>query len=253
MCVIIQGNKKDITDQILETCFVSNKDGFGLMYIDKNNNLIVEKLYTKKLSKIKKVFKKHLPNIISNVALHFRFTTVGTTNNFNSHPFKVLEKSKGDLYDLSLMHNSPAISRLEIDKTKSDTFHFVEYYLKPILKANPYLIDNKTFIDDLAKIINAHCDTRVLLLENKNNLFHLLGHWQEAQSLNVSNSTLNPPVYAGKYTSRAWDWDDDYNIQNNAIDWYQQTKKKQDQYFDDLKPYGYSPKNKKKKKLKYKI
>jgi predicted glutamine amidotransferase len=249
MCVIIQGNKKDITDQILETCFISNRDGFGLMYIDQNNNLITEKLYTKKLSKIKKVFKKHLPNIISNVALHFRFTTVGTTNNFNSHPFKVLEKSKGDLFDLSLMHNSPAISRLEIDKTKSDTFHFVEYYLKPILKANPYLIDNKTFIDDLAKIINAHCDTRVLLLENKNNLFHLLGHWQEAQSLNVSNSTLNPPVYAGRAIASAWNWD----TEDNNLQWFNRMKKKEDTYFSDLKPYGYLPKNKKKKKLKYKI
>lgn len=246
MCVIIQGNKNDITDQIIETCFISNKDGFGLMYIDQQNNLITEKLYTKKISKIKKVFKKHLPNVVKNIALHFRFTTAGHTNNFNSHPFKVLEKSKGDLYDLSLMHNSPTITSLEIEKNKSDTYHFVEYYLKPILKNNPLLIDNKSFTDDLAKIISAHCDTRVLLLENKNNLFHLLGNWQSAKNLSVSNSTLNP---VSRYTSSAWDWDSDYNIQNNAVDWYTRTKKKQDEYYSDLRPYGITKKYKYKNKI----
>ena len=41
---------------------------------------------------------------------------------------------------------------LEIEKNKSDTYHFCEYYLKPILKNNPTLIKNESFLNDLESI-----------------------------------------------------------------------------------------------------
>ena len=103
MCIIIQGNPKDIKKSILKNAFRNNPHGFGLMYL-KNNTLIEEKILPKNFKQIKKLFQKH-KNETEEIGLHFRFSTNGIKSKINSHPFSVLNPSHK--YKMSLMHNSP--------------------------------------------------------------------------------------------------------------------------------------------------
>lgn len=247
MCVIIQGKFNRIKNDIIEKSFTRNPHGFGLMFLDKKNNLVTKKFYTKRINKIKKELKlieKDL-NKSKSIGLHFRYNTAGLTNNFNSHPFKILDKSKGDKFDLALMHNSPTITTLEIEKNKSDTYHFCEYYLKPILKNNPDLILNESFISDLTAIINTHIDSRVLILENKTNSFHLLGDWKQARKLNVSNNLLDEYKFT-KWQNQKYKFDDDslgLDIRPKLTTYEDMISFNENKILnDDLKPYAQNKK-----------
>lgn len=68
------------------------------------------------------------PHKMKACVLHFRIATHGETNAANTHPFKVTER-------LGLVHNG-IISNVtcDINKKMSDTWHFVEKYVKPLHK-----------------------------------------------------------------------------------------------------------------------
>ena len=108
MCLIIQGKPKHFTKEIIKKAFNGNPHGFGLMYLCKDTNrVITRKFFTKKINKILKTCKEHFKKA-DEIALHFRITTNGNTNNKNCHPFQVLNNDN-DRADLFLMHNSPRL------------------------------------------------------------------------------------------------------------------------------------------------
>lgn len=216
MCLIIQGSPKKFNREIISKAFQRNSDGFGLMYIDKKSKRIVsKKFYTKKLNKILKTFKTHSKNC-DQIALHFRITTNGNTNNKNCHPFSVLN-ADNDRIDVSLMHNSPMLPAPLLSDAFSDSYYFSKIILRPILKNNFKLISNKSFLDCLEKIIQAECDSRVLLLNTFNNEFIKLGTWHDHNGLSYSNDLIIPskvweyksyPRYTVQPSRPIWsDWD----------------------------------------------
>ena len=189
MCLIIQGNPNKINRKIIEKAFKQNPHGFGLMYISKDTQRIVsKKFFTKKLNKIVKTFNQH-KNKCDEIALHFRITTNGNTNNKNCHPFKILE-SENDKIDCSLMHNSPRLPSPLLSDQMSDTYYFSKIILRPILKNNYKLIDNEKFIDCLDTIAQAETSSRVLLLDTYTNSFQFLGQWHEHNGLKYSNDLI---------------------------------------------------------------
>lgn len=197
MCLIIQGNPKKFNREIISKAFIRNSDGFGLMYIDKKSKRIVtKKFYTKKINKILKCFKSHSKNC-DQIALHFRITTNGNTNNKNCHPFQVLN-ADNDKIDVALMHNSPMLPAPLLSDQFSDSYYFSKIILRPILKNNFKLISNKSFLESLEKIIQAECDSRVLLLNTFNNEFIKLGTWHDHNGLSYSNDLIIPSKWEYK-------------------------------------------------------
>lgn len=217
MCIIIVGKPEDITDKILLKAYNGNKDGFGLMY-SKNNKIITEKFLPKKFKSVLKSFKRHAKNT-NQIALHFRFATQGDKNNFNSHPFCILNKKLGDNFDLYLMHNSPLLPAPILDNKKSDTYFFSRYILKPIVKNKPDLIFNESFIKSLNKIINSETNSRVLLLNSLNNNFEFLGDWSEYKNLKVSQ-TYSIQDYESTITYSKNSNLNDYNFKSYTYDDY---------------------------------
>ena len=215
MCLIIQGNPKKFNREIISKAVIRNSDGFGLMYIDKKTKRIVtKKFYTKKINKILKTFKTHSKNC-DQIALHFRITTNGNTNNKNCHPFQVLN-ADNDKIDVALMHNSPMLPAPLLSDQFSDSYYFSKIILRPILKNNFKLISNKSFLESLEKIIQAECDSRVLLLNTFNNEFIKLGTWHDHNGLSYSNDLIIPskweyksyPRYTVQPSRPVWeDWD----------------------------------------------
>lgn len=199
MCVIICGNPNNIKTEYLKNAYEKNPHGFGLMYL-KNKKIVAVKYLPKNFKQVLKTFDKH-KNKTNQIAIHFRLATVGYKNNFNSHPFFITnEKLFGDTFDCALMHNSPLIPAPLLSEKYSDSYYFSRYILRPILKNKPELILNQSFLNALDKIINAECDTRVLLLNNKNNSFIFLGEWHDYKNLKVSN-TYSLENYFGNSTT----------------------------------------------------
>lgn len=190
MCLIIQGKPKHFTKEIIKKAFETNSDGFGLMYLDKSNRVVAKKFYTKKINKILKVFKEHSKRC-DEIALHFRISTNGNTNNKNCHPFQILNNDN-DRADCFLMHNSPRLPSPLLTEKMSDTYYFSKIILRPILKSNYQLLDNEKFIECLETIAQAECDSRILLLDNFTKSFQFLGQWHEHKNLKYSNKNIIP-------------------------------------------------------------
>lgn len=160
MCLIISKPKnKHFPLDDLECAYYTNSDSFGAMWVQ-DGHVQVEKLSTpKNFDDVKAMYERHADK---NVAYHLRFTTHGKTNNINCHPIQVLNKNKHGR-DLFMMHNG--ILGVDIKKPNlSDTWHFVQNYLKPCLISNPRLIYHKNFQEMLSKTIGAH--NKLLFLDN---------------------------------------------------------------------------------------
>tara|TARA_R100001530_G_C4315227_1_gene154162 strand:+ start:629 stop:2026 length:1398 start_codon:yes stop_codon:yes gene_type:complete len=86
MCIILLAEKKHLTKEILEKAENNNPHGAGIAWIDQESKTVKwiksENLTTDKILKIVKKYKIELPYIV-----HFRITSIGTTNNELCHPF----------------------------------------------------------------------------------------------------------------------------------------------------------------------
>lgn len=69
-------------------------------------------------------------------AFHLRMRTHGDIDLLNCHPYEILNRSEHGL-DLWLMHNGVLATGNRADITKSDTWHYIQDYLKPMLAGNP--------------------------------------------------------------------------------------------------------------------
>ena len=79
MCLIIQGNPKNISKEIIRKAFKENPHGFGLMYLSKDTNRVITKKFFNILKKDKnvcfKIIWKCFNNFFTCFRLWFRFPT----------------------------------------------------------------------------------------------------------------------------------------------------------------------------------
>ncbi len=119
MCIAVYKPQGiELTEETLHNCWNRNPDGAGFMYAEDNKLTVVKGLmsYTDFLE-------AYAPHADKNAVLHFRIATHGGVNPENTHPFIIHD-------DLAMVHNG-IISAIDTpDKTKSDTWHFTEMYLK---------------------------------------------------------------------------------------------------------------------------
>jgi len=152
MCLIVY--KEDETSVFTNRQFKSmisrNTDGFGIMWRE-NGRIKVERSVGSPREKFQ-LWQKY--RNIDTYAMHARFTTHGKTNLDNCHPYKILDIDDGDPIDLYMMHNGVLSQAPEVNKDMSDTWHFVEYILKPIAKTNLALLwDSDEFHQWIQKVI----------------------------------------------------------------------------------------------------
>jgi Glutamine amidotransferases class-II len=140
MCIIIHKPKgAEFDEQLFRTALFLNPDGAGIMFAE--NGKVTGK---KGLFKPETVVQMWHENQHRDFAIHLRFATSGDVVKENTHPFQVLNLIEHGR-DIWLMHNG-TISTVKIeDKKRSDTYHFVENYLKPLLAINPDQLYDETF------------------------------------------------------------------------------------------------------------
>lgn len=155
-------------EEDFETSYESNSDGIGIMYA--NNGRVRVHKSMGEFAKQKRLWRSQVG--IRPFAMHQRMRTHGETDMQNVHPYPILTHEQHG-YDLYMMHNG-IINVPEYDSNLSDTWHFVEYYLRPILETNhelwldPHFQDMvEDFIGYGSKLLFMNGDGRVRLYNEK--------------------------------------------------------------------------------------
>lgn len=147
MCLLITQfeNSPILDEDYLIDFYHYNPDGIGVMY-EKNKRLIIKKLLPRSPLEIVDFYKSHIQG--KACAFHLRMRTHGDIDISNCHPYEVLNESDHGI-DLYLMHNGILRTGNSKDTSKSDTYHFIQDHLKPLLVEDP----NYAFTDEFISIV----------------------------------------------------------------------------------------------------
>ena len=163
MCLLVlqPSTAPAISPEWLADFYSYNPDGVGVMYSE-DNQLVV---------------KKHLPTSVEDLidfyhdniqgqscAFHLRMRTHGDIDMTNCHPYEVLNQAEHGV-DLYLMHNGVLSTGNARDKTKSDTYHYIKDYLRPLLAKNPDIAFSEKFNQAIGKQIGSF--NKFVLMDNQ--------------------------------------------------------------------------------------
>lgn len=154
MCLIISGPAGVIratllnTPRMLDGIFNRNSDGVGAMYRNKSGLKIAKVL--PRTSHEATTFISQLPQDDRPLALHWRMRTHGDVDKANCHPYVVVPGK------LAMMHNGVLATGNAADPTKSDTWHFIEDFLKGPAAKYPGLVHEPSFVSMLESHIGSN-------------------------------------------------------------------------------------------------
>ena len=146
MCLLLsrKGGSPELNEAWLKDFFTKNDDGFGFMYA-LDGKLHVDK----SLGKVGEFIDKwrQMEAAGYDFVCHLRMRTHGDISLENCHPYQVLDGSHG--IEMWMAHNGVLSNGNAADITKSDTWHFIKDYLRPLLDpavgGNPDLIYTPQF------------------------------------------------------------------------------------------------------------
>lgn len=154
MCLIAHAPEgTTFPERLRSSVFTRNKDGFGVMYSNRDDTVTVEKILPKSPDEIEPFLEKTKDQ---NVAFHWRMRTHGSIDLSQVHPYRVTSKSEGDDLDIYMMHNGVLRCVNEVFPTKSDTWHFIEGFLRPVLLKDPDILYDSDFIKTLGAMIGTN-------------------------------------------------------------------------------------------------
>ena len=142
MCLIITSltGFAELSDRFITDVWLANPDGFGLMHAGAGHLHAWRGLPTVDgiLACIRRI-----PSGVP-AAIHFRKATRGEVSIANAHPHWVLTNR------IALMHNGTLADVPGPAGSASDTLAFVGAVLRPLLSADPGLLEQPTFVRWLA-------------------------------------------------------------------------------------------------------
>lgn len=187
MCLLVNqpaGTKFD--DAFLKGVYDRNSDGLGVMY-SKDSLLHYAKIVPNTFEDFKHFYKEHIEG--HDCAWHARMKTHGDIDLTNCHPYWVLTEDDG--YPIMLMHNGVLSTGNVKDRSKSDTWHFINDYLRPMLLSNPTWFTS----DEFAKMVSSFI--------GYGNKFSLMDAYGNLVTLNKSAGT----THEGAWLSNTYAWD----------------------------------------------
>jgi hypothetical protein len=144
MCLLFH-KPADVTfnDSQLADMWASNRDGFGVMYA-KDNTLFIDKAVGGVKDWIE-FFRKYESE---EACFHLRMRTHGDIDLENTHPYIVwgfTKEESGKKTPVAMMHNGVLSTGNKADTTKSDTWHFIRNYIKPLSENDQAVIFKPQF------------------------------------------------------------------------------------------------------------
>ena len=146
MCLIIQkASRVTFHETWLEDFWIRNHDGAGVMWTEKGK-VVVEKILSPNLDEWLRFYRKFAARRACTI--HLRMRTHGDINFDNVHPYEV----GGGVF---LMHNGILSSGNAKDRSRSDTWHFIEDVLRAGVTKNPDDIYKPAFASSIAQRIGS--------------------------------------------------------------------------------------------------
>ena len=199
MCLLITqtNNSPALSDDWLNDFYSYNSDGVGVMY-SLDNRLVVEKILPKNADDFVHFYRNHIQG--KNCAFHLRMRTHGDTDLTNCHPYEVLNQQEHGV-DMWLMHNGILSTGNAGDTSKSDTWHYIRDYLRPMLAGNPAF----AFSPEFKALIGSHIGSgnKFVLMDNLGN-----------QSIVNQRSGV---FWAGLWLSNEYAWTSSPNTSDKPI------------------------------------
>ena len=195
MCLAIyKPNGIEIAQRYLRHGFTNNMDGAGFA-VCINNKIAIFKGYTT-FDEFMAAYKPHATRA---AIIHFRIATHGETTTKNCHPFGLHDNR------YALIHNGIINIDTKFQKEMSDTWHFAELVLSPMLKtlafdhpALKYLVE--TSIGTYNKIVMLRSDGAHVIYNEKQGAWHK-GAWYSNESYKRGYLWKS----STKYIETAWD------------------------------------------------
>ena len=199
MCLLITQNNNSarLSDIWLEDFYDYNSDGVGVMYAH-NDQLVIEKVLPKNAHQFVAFYREHIEG--KPCAFHLRMRTHGAIDLDNCHPYEVLNRAEHGL-DLWLMHNGVLSTGNARDLTKSDTWHYIRDYLRPMLANNP----DFAFSESFAQIVGTHIGS--------SNKFVLMDNQGRMATINRDSGVF----WAGLWLSNTYAWSASKNTSKKPV------------------------------------
>lgn len=186
MCLLVTQSKDVVfDDHFLKGVYQHNSDGIGVMYSE-NNTLHIKRSLPKNESQFISFFRKEIEG--RDCSWHARMRTHGDINFENCHPYKVIGSDEG--YPLYLAHNGVLHTGNAKDLRKSDTWHYIQDFLRPMLLKNPEFFMTEAF----SELIGDHIGS---------NRFVLMDGFGNMVTINKSQGV----EYNGAWLSNTYAWD----------------------------------------------
>lgn len=149
MCLIVfkDGVKAQFSNRQFKNMITNNRDGLGVMWRE-GGRVKVAKTIGSVEDKFE-LFKQHRNKDVW--AMHARLRTHGNVDLENCHPYKIMDMDDGDPIDLYVMHNGVLSGLTETKKGMSDTWHYIEHNLKPLIKMNPDFFWDSDYLQEMVQ------------------------------------------------------------------------------------------------------
>jgi len=221
MCLLVtqQYDSPTITSDWITDFSVNNPDGIGVMYAQ-DGELIIEKKLFKTNAELLQFFTDHIDG--RDCAFHFRMKTHGNIDLDNCHPYEVLNKEEHGI-DVWMMHNGVLHTGNDADKTKSDTWHYIRDYIRPLLKGNPDLVFSPVFTE----LIGDHIG---------NNRFVFMDNLGRVSVVNEEQGVY----WGGRWMSNTYAWTAPVGVNKNVLDDMYDLQKAQEDIAKEPVKYTYS-------------
>mgnify|MGYP000709909602 CR=1 FL=1 len=202
MCLLIELNADTrFTDTFLDGVFKRNSDGIGVMWAE-DGVLHYYKALPKDAEEARGIFREYAEG--KHCCVHYRMRTHGDIDLTNCHPYPIagfdndnaampmlLMHNDNAAMPMLLMHNGVLSTGNSADASKSDTWHYINDYVKPTLAAHPDLMTNAPYM----KMMSAHI--------GNNNKFAIM---DAAGNVAVLNRQAGVE-YEGSWLSNTYAWD----------------------------------------------
>ncbi len=169
----------------IEDFYTHNSDGVGVMWSE--NDILYTRKYLPPTAEAAWAFyQEHIRG--RECVVHWRMKTHGLIDLENCHPYPIF--GAGTKMPMSLMHNGVLSTGNAADKTKSDTWHYVADYLRPLLNEHPEMFLNPV----VQKLLQDHI--------GYGNRFIIMNHKGEMAILNEKDFV----TYKGAKLSNTYAW-----------------------------------------------
>jgi hypothetical protein len=146
MCILIHNTpKSNLTEAMFRDFIIRNGDGFGAAWSD-GKKVHTIKLLDPTAKELAYVYNTHLKG--KDAIIHLRMRTHGDIDFENCHPYTVSDH-------VVMAHNGVLSTGNHWDTSKSDTWHLIDRYLRPMLDKSPDLLFERSFQQMLGGFIGS--------------------------------------------------------------------------------------------------